>query len=842
MFKNYKKILILIAVHIFGLYLLLPVLPKLSLDEVMITYPGDGTLFPPEIAPPLFKWDDRASGAESWQINIEFENDDPAVVAEADKMEWAPERETWEMIKQASLEKNATVTISGIQKSLLGKLISRNKTLSKKSITISTSADSVGAPIFYRDVPLPFDFAREKMELIQWRLGDISKSERPPVVLQNLPVCGNCHSFTPDGSILAMDVDSGGDKGSYAIAPIEENIFLTRDKLITWSDYKREENEPTFGLLAQISPSGRYVASAVKDRVIFLGRRELAFSQLFFPVKGIISIYDTETKKITALPGADDPDYVHGNPVWSNDGKYVIFARTPVSDFVKEDKTKSAVLSIEQSAIVLGGKQYLEESSGGAIFTFNLYRVPFNDGKGGTPEPLNGASHNGKSNYFAKYSHDGKWIVFCKARSFMLLQPDSELYIMPSDFSSEPRRMTCNTTRMNSWHSWSPNSKWLVFSSKENSAYTELMLTHIDENGNDTPPVLLSSFSSTDRARNIPEFVNIAPDGIKQINEAFVDYYSYARKGEKLVQYGPSHYDEAENSFRTSIDMNPEFAKSRSNLGTLLIRQGRIAEAEQEFLAALKIEPKDAVTEYNLGIIDLGKGELDSARGHFEKARRIEPTYGSAYEGMAALKYTEGNIEEAKELFITAVGHNPELPDAHFQLGVIYLNGKDYDRAERSFREVLKYKDDSEAYSRLGRIYNDRQQYEKAESAFVASLSINPNNIAALNDLGIVYMYKQDYYKAALALRQVYNVNPENPGVCYLLGKALSMNSQTAQEAATLLSKSISLMPNNVAAYVDLGNLFLKAGDKNRAAEVFTRGLNANPNARELRTQLNRLQ
>jgi len=25
------------------------------------------------------------------------------------------------------------------------------------------------------------------------------------------------------------------------------------------------------------------------------------------------------------------------------------------------------------------------------------------------------------SNYFAKYSPDGKWIVFCKAKSFMLL-------------------------------------------------------------------------------------------------------------------------------------------------------------------------------------------------------------------------------------------------------------------------------------------------------------------------------------------------------------------------------------------------------------------------------------
>ncbi len=577
---------------------------------------------------------------------------------------------------------------------------------------ISTSIDSVGAPIFYRDVPLPFDFARERMELIQWRLGDISKSERPPVVLENLPVCGNCHSFTPDGSTLAMDVDSGGDKGSYVITPIEENIFLSRDKLITWSDYKREENEPTFGLLAQISPDGRYVASAVKDRVIFLGRRDLTFSQLFFPVKGIIAIYDRETKKLTSLPGADDPDYVQGNPVWSADGKYVIFARTPVSDFIKNDKTRDAVLSIRQSAIVLGGEEYLENSAGGAIYTFNLYRVPFNDGKGGKPEPIKGASHNGKSNYFAKFSHDGKWIVFCTARSFMLLQPDSNLYIMPADFSREPRLMNCNTDRMNSWHSWSPNSKWLVFSSKVNSAYTELFLTHIDEDGNDTPPVLLSSFSSTDRARNIPEFVNIEPDGIKQINEAFVDYYSYARKGEKLVQY--ELYDEAENSFRTSIELNPDFALSHSNLGSLLMIMGMTDEAEKEFEIALKLDPEDAVTKHNMGIISLNKNEIDKAQKFFETSKKIDSSYGSAYEGMGTLLYTKGDIERARKEYLTAIKLNPELPDAHYQLGVIYLNDKEYDRAERSFQNVLKYKVSADAYSRLGRIYFLRQDYDKA--------------------------------------------------------------------------------------------------------------------------------
>ena len=59
-------------------------------------------------------------------------------------------------------------------------------------------------------------------------------------------------------------------------------------------------------------------------------------------------------------------------------------------------------------------------------FLFDLYRIPFSEGKGGKAEPIEGASNNGMSNYFARFSPEGKWIAFCKAKSFMLLQPDSQ--------------------------------------------------------------------------------------------------------------------------------------------------------------------------------------------------------------------------------------------------------------------------------------------------------------------------------------------------------------------------------------------------------------------------------
>src|ERR1017187_2361844 len=61
---------------------------------------------------------------------------------------WKPDAETWGAIKKHSVEHPATVTISGF-----GEGDSR-QALSRGRVAIKTSKDPVGAPIFYRDVPL----------------------------------------------------------------------------------------------------------------------------------------------------------------------------------------------------------------------------------------------------------------------------------------------------------------------------------------------------------------------------------------------------------------------------------------------------------------------------------------------------------------------------------------------------------------------------------------------------------------------------------------------------------------------------------------------------------------
>jgi hypothetical protein len=472
-------------------------------DAVAIDLPLDETVFPPEMFPPTFRW--RDAHARTWLVRIEFDEGEPACFLTR-RRQWPPPAQEWERVKHRSAEREARVTILGVGRGRPARVLSRGM------MSFRVSHDPVGAPLFYREVVLPFEEADRKPERIRWRFGSILAPKPPPVVMQGLTVCANCHSFSADGSILATDADYANNKGAYLITLVQQQMILTAEDMITWNDYERAGL--TFGLLSQISPDGRYVVSTVKDHAVFIAKEPLAFSQLFFPVGGILCVYDRQARTFRALPGADDPNLVQSNPVWSPDGRHIVFARTKAADL---SQTRG------QGLRPLTKQECYDLVRDGPLFQYDLYRVPFNEGAGGTPEPLEGASHNGMSNYFPRYSPDGRWIVFCRARTYMLLQPDSELYIIPAE-GGTARRLRCNTARMNSWHSFSPNGKWLVFASKAWSDYTQLCLTHIDEQGDGSPPILLSHLTAPNRAANIPEFVNAPPDAIRWIREQFVTY------------------------------------------------------------------------------------------------------------------------------------------------------------------------------------------------------------------------------------------------------------------------------------------------------------------------------
>jgi hypothetical protein len=505
-----------------------------ELAPLTIDYPHDDSIFPPEMIPPTFLWHEPTEQADTWLIDVAFGlgsdriyvlspgnpppagKIDPESLAstnevytptqyQASAKSWTPNDEVWAAIKQRSAGLAATVTIFGFCSS------DPRQILSGGGMKIVTSRDPVGAPIFYRDVPLvPFENSdgviRPLGDLaartVTWRLRDISKPQSR-LLLSEMPTCLNCHSFAADGRTLGIDFDGlNRDKGGYALTSIADRIVIEPEDVFTWSSFKdKPKDHRTTGLLSRVSPDGQFVVTTLNEALYVRNFLDYKFLQVFYPTRGILAFYSRATGEMKALPGADDPDFVHCGPAWSPDGRYLVFARAEARDPYPEGARDAA-----------RANDPLETQ-----IQYDLYRIPFDGGRGGTPELIAGASANGMSNTFPKVSPDGKWIVFVKCRNGQLLRPDGKLWIVPAG-GGTARLMRCNTQLMNSWHSFSPNSRWLVFSSKSNTPYTQMFLTHIDENGNDSPAILIPNSTAANRAVNLPEFVNIPCDSLVQID------------------------------------------------------------------------------------------------------------------------------------------------------------------------------------------------------------------------------------------------------------------------------------------------------------------------------------
>jgi tetratricopeptide (TPR) repeat protein len=725
---------------------------------IMIDYPADGSIFPPEIPAPTLLWRDLDEKATLWTITITFADRshpiqvksfgelmrvgeiDPRCVTpinaptltpqQTATRTWTPDAQTWTEIKKHSQKRPAIVTITGFQKEEGSQPVSRGQ------VTIQTSRDPVGAPIFYRDVPLmPSEGEKGIIKplpataigLIRWRLRNVAEPQSR-TLMEDLPTCANCHSFSLDGKTLGLDVDGPqNDKGLYALVPIQKQTVIRNENVIKWSSFQGKLGDKLrAAFMSQVSPNGRYVVTTIEDPSVHREERrkdlldkfysanftDYRFLQVFYPTRGILAWYSRETGRLQPLPGADDPRYVQTDGVWSPDGKYIIFARAEAKSPYPEGWTPA---------------QFANDPNELQI-RYDLYRVPFNEGKGGQPQRIAGASENGMSNNFPKVSPDGRWIVYVRCRNGQLMRPDSQLYIVPFD-GGEARLMKCNTPLMNSWHSFSPNGRWLVFSSKSRSPFTQMYLTHLDEKGDDSPPILIENATAANRAVNIPEFVNIPPDGMLKIDAPATEFFRVFNRALDLAQ--KDQPEAALTEWKRAVELNPEDSKARFNLALALEKQGQDEEAIIQYKKAVEIEPDNAPAYTNLAVALARTGKLDEAIDGFARCVAINPQSAIAQSNLGAALIEKGLIDEGIEHCRIALQLDPNFAEAHNSLAMALARTEKLDEAITHLDKAVAIDPGSFEYQyNFGRFLAAKERFAEAlphfEQAVILSRGREP--------------------------------------------------------------------------------------------------------------------
>jgi len=347
---------------------------------------------------------------------------------------------------------------------------------------------------------------------------------------------------------------------------------------------------------------------------------------------------------------------------------------------------------------------------------------------------------------------------------------------------------------MNSWHSWSPDSRWLVFTSKAHSDYTQLYLTRISEQGEASPPVWLAHMVEPGRVANIPEFVDLPADAIVRIREQFLDDYSYVRAGNEFLRSG--EMDNAAARYKTALSVNPNNVTAHQKLALILDRTNK-KEALEHVQAAVRLEPHDPLTRFLLGCSLASQGDLSNAIVHLEEGVRwlpngddrlydaVDPKHrlpevlhyklGLAYE-------RSGQPSDAERHYREALRLTADYPEAHHNLGILLLRSGQIAEAGEHFAEVIKLLPGfAQAHNCLGIVRQRQNRMAEALTCFQKAVQCDTNDWQAHLNLAYAYLAEGNRDKAIPELQETLRIKPSFEPAQQALGKALGEAAPNAR-------------------------------------------------------------
>ena len=278
-----------------------------------------------------------------------------------------------------------------------------------------------------------------------------SFDERPLIENTQFEGCVNCHSFNR-GNPADMSLHVRGPHGA---------TLLRQDNGPITAYNTKTDQTLGFCVYPYWHPSGRYIAYSTN-----------ATSQLFhsanhnrievFDTASDLQVYDVDKNELLLSPLLKQDSVYETFPVFSSDGRSLFFC---------------AAQALHEGSHQLDSIHY------------NLCRIDFDPttGKFGSRiDTIVDAKTQRKSVSFPRPSYDGRFLCYTLADygQFSIWHHEADLYLLDLSTGQSRPMAEANSEDTESFHNWSTNSRWIVFSSRrDDGLFTRLYFCHVDAKG-----------------------------------------------------------------------------------------------------------------------------------------------------------------------------------------------------------------------------------------------------------------------------------------------------------------------------------------------------------------------
>lgn len=290
--------------------------------------------------------------------------------------------------------------------------------------------------------------------------------------------CMNCHSFCMQSPDKMLFHQRSVHAGTYLLNKGEVKKLAPK-----------KEGEPHSLVYPYWHPSEKFVAfssnSTKQDFHLSSANRIEVFDQW-----SDIYLYDVKTEALFTSPLLSSKENMETFPAFSPDGERLYYCSAPAQLMPEAyDKIKYNLVSL----------------------AFNPETRAFSE----KADTLYNAPTEGRSAKFPRISPDGKFLMYTVSDygNFSIWHKDADLCLVDLNTRKYISLDGVNSDDVESYHSWSSNSNWFVFSSRRGDGlYTRPYICYIDKNGKVGKPFLLPQkdpdyYTFTLFSFNIPELV-----------------------------------------------------------------------------------------------------------------------------------------------------------------------------------------------------------------------------------------------------------------------------------------------------------------------------------------------
>jgi protein O-GlcNAc transferase len=215
--------------------------------------------------------------------------------------------------------------------------------------------------------------------------------------------------------------------------------------------------------------------------------------------------------------------------------------------------------------------------------------------------------------------------------------------------------------------------------------------------------------------------------------------------------------------YQKSLDCYADNATALSNMGIILVSQGKRKAAITCFQKAVTIKPDFLEAYSNLGNALREQGQLTAAAASMQKALAINPDDAGALRNFGITLKEQGKFAEAITTYKKAIRIKPDFAEAHYNLGNVLLEQKRLEEAIASYKKVIALKPDyGDSLNNLGNALRSQGNLAEAIVYFKQAIANKPNYADAISNLGATLKDQGKlfdaivYFKKALANKPDY--------------------------------------------------------------------------------------